>query len=53
MSPLRAGAFVTPSTIATDAPRMGAPRTCAPEAPAAPTLHAPHDSHDRKARDLG
>jgi hypothetical protein len=46
MSTLRADAFVTPSTIVTDAPRMGAPRTCAP----ALTMH---DTHDRKARDLG
>ena len=44
MSHLLAGAIVTPSTIVTDAPRMGAPRTCAP---------ATHVKHDRKARDLG
>jgi hypothetical protein len=36
--------IVTPSTIVTDAPRMGAPRIFAP---------AMHVSHDRKARDLG
>ena len=36
--------IVTPSTIVTDAPRMGAPRMFAP---------ALHVSHDRKARDLG
>jgi hypothetical protein len=44
MSHPAADAFVTPSTIVTDAPRMGAPRTCAP---------AMHVKHDRKARDLG
>ena len=38
------GAIVTPSTIVTDAHRMGAPRTYAPATPV---------SHDRKARDLG
>ena len=53
MSRPRAGTGVTPSTIGTDAPRMGAPRTCALGALAVPTMHAPHDSHDRKARDLG
>jgi hypothetical protein len=50
MSHASVGATVTPSSIKTDAPRMGAPRTCAF---AAPAMHASHDSHDRKARDLG
>ena len=49
MSHASVGATVTPSSIETDAPRMGAPRTCASQ----PPLHASHDSHDRKARDLG
>ena len=39
-----AGAIVTPSTIVSDPPRMGAPRQYAP---------ATHVTHDRKARDLG
>jgi hypothetical protein len=42
--------IVTPSTIVTHAPRMGAPLG---SAPAAPTMHVSHVSHDRKARDLG
>jgi hypothetical protein len=47
MSHPATGATVTSSTIAVHAPRMGAPRTCAP---AASPLHV---KHDRKARDLG
>ncbi len=38
------GLLVTPSTIGSDAPRMGLPRTCSEDT---------HDTHDRKARDRG